>query len=306
MAMVFLRRLARAAITILLLTTFAFIVLRTSGSGASAMLGAEADPAAIAAFNTRWGLEKPLFEQYVTFITALLHGDFGQSFIGRRPALEAVLERVPATLSLMGSGLLVAVFLGLALGVFTAHRRGTAVDRVTTFVALAGYCVPSFIIAIFLILVLSVEFGWLPTTGNSTALHYILPITTVAVGEFAVFVRFARTSMLEIMNQPYMRAALAKGLSPSATVWRHALPNMAVPMVTLIGLAIGSLFVGATITENVFAWPGMGRLLVQAVTMRDAAVVQTIMVLVGISMVTVNITVDLLYAWLDPRIGPLE
>ncbi|MBK3666442.1 ABC transporter permease [Bradyrhizobium diazoefficiens] len=306
MAMVFLRRLARAAITILLLMTFAFIVLRTSGSGASAMLGAEADPAAIAAFNTRWGLEKPLFEQYITFITALLHGDFGQSFIGRRPALEAVLERVPATLSLMGSGLLVAVFLGLALGVFTAHRRGTAVDRVTTFVALAGYCVPSFIIAIFLILALSVEFGWLPTTGNNTALHYILPITTVAVGEFAVFVRFARTSMLEIMNQPYMRAALAKGLSPSATVWRHALPNMAVPMVTLIGLAIGSLFVGATITENVFAWPGMGQLLVQAVTMRDAAVVQTIMVLVGISMVTVNITVDLLYAWLDPRIGPLE
>lgn len=306
MAVVFLRRLARAAITILLLTTFAFIVLRTSGSGASAMLGAEADPAAIAAFNTRWGLEKPLFEQYITFITALFHGDFGQSFIGRRPALETVLERVPATLSLMGSGLLVAVVLGLALGVFTAHRRGTAIDRVTTFVALAGYCVPSFIIAIFLILVLSVEFGWLPTTGNSTALHYILPITTVAVGECAVFVRFARTSMLEIMNQPYMRAALAKGLSPSATVWRHALPNMAVPMVTLIGLAIGSLFVGATITENVFAWPGMGQLLVQAVTMRDAAVVQTIMVLVGISMVTVNITVDLLYAWLDPRIGPLE
>lgn len=306
MALVFLRRLARAAITILLLTTFAFIVLRTSGSGASAMLGAEADPAAIAAFNTRWGLEKPLFEQYIIFINALLHGDFGQSFIGRRPALEAVLERVPATLSLMGSGLLVAVVLGLVVGIFIAQRRGTAVDRMATFVALAGYCVPSFIIAIFLMLVLSVEFGWLPTTGNSTALHYILPITTVAVGEFAVFVRFARTSMLEILNQPYMRAALAKGLSPGATVWRHALPNMAVPMVTLIGLAIGSLFVGATITENVFAWPGMGQLLVQAVTMRDGAVVQTIMVLVGISMVTVNITVDLLYAWLDPRIGPLE
>lgn len=305
MALLFLRRLLRAAITILLLTTFAFIVLRTSGGGASAVLGAEADPAAIAAFNARWGLERPLVEQYVTFVNALLHGDFGQSFIGRRPALDVVLERVPATLSLMGSGLLVAVVLGLALGVFIAQRRGTVVDRVTTFIALAGYCVPSFIIAIFLILVLSVELKWLPTTGNGSAVHYILPITTVAVGELAVFIRFTRTTMLEMLNQPFMRAARAKGLSPGATVWRHAMPNMAVPIVTLIGLAVGSLFVGATITENVFAWPGMGQLLVQAVSMRDAAVVQTIMVLVGISMVTVNITVDLLYAWLDPRIGEL-
>ncbi|UCI32094.1 ABC transporter permease [Mesorhizobium sp. B4-1-4] len=305
MVLLILRRLVRAAITILLLTTFAFIVLRTSGGGASAMLGAEADPTAIAAFNARWGLERPLVEQYVAFINALLHGDFGQSFIGRRPALDVVLERVPATLSLMGSGLLVAVVLGLTLGVFIAQRRGTAVDKVVTFVALAGYCVPSFIIAIFLILLLSVELKWLPTTGNSTAIHYILPITTVAVGEFAVFVRFTRTTMLEMLNQPFMRAARAKGLSPGATVWRHAMPNMAVPIVTLIGLAVGSLFVGATITENVFAWPGMGQLLVQAVNLRDAAVVQTIMVLVGISMVAVNMTVDLLYAWLDPRIGEL-
>jgi peptide/nickel transport system permease protein len=150
--------------------------------------------------------------------------------------------------------------------------------------------------------VLSVHLGWLPTTGSATPLHYVLPVTTVTLAELAVFMRFTRAAMLDILEQPYMRAAYAKGLRPLEVIVRHAFPNIAVPLVSVAGLSIGSLFVGATITENVFAWPGMGQLLIQGVTHRDAAVVQTIVFLVGVSMVAVNATVDLLYPWLDPRI----
>lgn len=296
------RRVGRAGLTVLLLVTFSFVVLRSSGGNATAILGAEADPAAIAAFNARWGLNLPILEQYRTYLGAVAHGDFGDSFIGRRPALGVVLERAPATLSLMGLALAISVVAGLLIGTAAALRRGSVVDRLTAIATTAGYCIPSFIIAIALILVLSVHFGWLPTTGRSTPLHYVLPVTTVVLAELAVFVRFTRTAMLEALDQPYMRAARAKGLRPWDVIIRHALPNIAVPLVTVTGLSVGSLFVGATITENVFGWPGVGQLLVQAVSQRDAAVVQAIVLLVGISMVVVNTAVDLLYAWLDPRI----
>jgi peptide/nickel transport system permease protein len=299
---VILRRIARAGLTVLLLVTFSFVVLRVSGDGATAMLGSEADPAAVAAFNARWGLDRSIPAQYLAYLGAVARGDLGASFIGRRPALQVVLERVPATLSLMVPALVISLALGLAIGTAAALRRGTALDHITSIAATAGYCIPSFIIAIALILVLSVQFGWLPTTGSATPLHYVLPVTTVTLAELAVFMRFTRAAMLEIIEQPYMRAAHAKGLRPLEIVVRHAFPNIAVPLVSVAGLSVGSLFVGATITENVFAWPGMGQLLIQGVTHRDAAVVQTIVLLVGVSMVAVNAAVDLLYPWLDPRI----
>jgi peptide/nickel transport system permease protein len=301
-ALAILRRLARAGLTVLLLVTFSFVVLRASGGGASSVLGSEADPAAIAAFNARWGLDRSIPAQYLAYLERVAHGDLGNSFLGRRPALLVVLERVPATLSLMGLALVIAVAAGLAIGMAAALRRGTTLDRIAAVAATAGYCVPSFIIAIVLILVLSVHFGWLPTSGSTTPRHYILPVATVTLAELAVFMRFTRAAMLEALDQPYMRAAHAKGLRPFEAVIRHALPNIAVPLVTITGLSVGSLFVGATITENVFAWPGMGQLLIQAVSYRDAAVVQAIVLLVGVSMVVINTTVDLLYPWLDPRI----
>ncbi len=296
------RRVARGLLTVLLLVTFSFVVLRTSGSNASAILGAEADPAAIAAFNARWALDRPIGEQYLTYLDRLVHGDLGNSFIGRRPALGVVLERVPATLSLMGLALAIAIAVGTASGIAAALRPGSVLDRLILLASMAGYSIPSFIIAIFLILLFSVGLGWLPTIGNATPLHYILPVATVALSEVAVFARFTRSAMLEALAQPYMRAALAKGMSRFRAALFHAVPNIAVPLVTVTGLSVGSLFVGATITENVFAWPGVGQLLIQAVGYRDAAVVQAVVLLVGVSMVVINALVDLLYAWLDPRI----
>lgn len=296
------RRSGRGALTLLLLVTFSFVVLRTSGGSASAILGAEADPAAIAAFNARWALDRPLPEQYLAYLGAVARGDLGVSFIGRRPALGVVLERVPATLALMGLALALAASVGIAIGIAAAMHPGSALDRVTSVVATAGYSIPSFITAIFLILVFSVGLAWLPTTGNATPSHAVLPVITVALAELAVFARFTRSAMREVLGQLYMRAALAKGLSASEATLRHALPNVAIPLVTIAGLSVGSLFVGATITENVFAWPGVGQLLIQAVAHRDAAVVQAVVLLVGVSMVAVNAIVDLLYAWLDPRI----
>jgi peptide/nickel transport system permease protein len=301
MATLAIRRLGRAALTVLVLVTFAFLVMRAAGGSATNMLGAEADPEAIAAFNARWGLDRSLPEQYLAYLGALTHGDFGSSFVGRRAALGVVLERVPATLSLMGTALLGTILLGLTAGIAAALRRGLALDRMLAFVTTAGYCTPSFVVAILLIFTLSVELHWFPTSGNATPLHFVLPVMTIVFAEVAVFARFARTAMLDALNQPYMRTALAKGFSWREAVLRHALPNMAVPLVTVAGLSVGSLFVGATITESVFAWPGVGQLLIAAVAHRDVAIVQTVVILVGVSMVTVNLAVDLLYPWLDPR-----
>lgn len=301
MPALFARRIGRAIVTVLILVTFAFVILRASGGGASTILGTEADPAAIAAFNARWGLDRSLPEQYLAYIEALAQGDFGLSFVGRRPALQVVLERVPATLSLMSIALVVTIALGFATGIAAALRRGLILDRVLTAATTAGYCTPSFVTAILLMLALSVHLRWLPTTGSATPWHYILPVTTIVIAEWAIFARFTRAAMLDALNQAYMRAALAKGLRPSQAIVFHALPNMTVPLVTVAGLSVGSLFVGATITENVFAWPGVGQLLVSAVSHRDAAIVQTIVILVGLSMVIVNLLVDLSYPWLDPR-----
>jgi peptide/nickel transport system permease protein len=295
------RRIGRAALTVLILLTFSFVVMRASGGGATAMLGLDADPAAIAAFNARWGLDRSLPEQYFAYLKTLAQGDFGNSFIGHRPALQVVLERAPATLSLMSIALAITIALGFVTGIAAALRRGLALDRVLTATTTAGYCTPSFVTAIVLILVLSVQLRWLPTTGNATALHYVLPVATIVIAEWAIFARFTRAAMLDALHQAYMRAALAKGLWPREAILLHALPNMAVPLVTIAGLSIGSLFVGATITESVFAWPGVGQLLVSAVSHRDAAIVQTIVILVGVSMVVVNLLVDLSYPWLDPR-----
>ena len=298
----YLQKSLRAVLTIWAVFTFTFFVLRISGDSAAEILGVEIGIDAIEAFRHRWGLDRPLLEQYFIFFANALRGDFGRSLIDGRPAVDVVFDRVPMTLALMLPTAVVAISIGIPAGVFAALKRNSWGDRVTMAISVMSFSLPNFVVGIFLILLFSVHLRWLPTAGSETVWHYIMPVATMATAEAAVFARFSRSAVLEVLNQPYMRTALAKGVPWYKAVRRHALPNIAIPMVTIGGFFVGSLIAGGVVTENVFAWPGVGRLLVSAVGYRDTAVVQVIVVLIATSMVTVNLMIDFLYGWLDPRV----
>lgn len=295
-------RLLRALLTILFVVSFAFVVLRLSGDPALSILSVDAPPEAIAAFRAAWGLDRPLWLQYVEYVFRAFTGDLGKSMRDGRPAIELVMERVPATLAITLPALLMKVGLGIPAGIYAALNRGALADRLTMLVSVAGFTVPSFVLALLLVLLFAVQLGWLPSSGHETAWHAILPIVTLGTAGAAAMARFTRSAMLEVLGQPYIRAASAKGLAWWLVVLKHALPNAAIPTVTLIGFMVGSVIAGAVVVESVFAWPGVGRLLVSAVANRDLAVVQTLLVLIAAWMVLANLAVDLAYGWLDPRV----
>jgi peptide/nickel transport system permease protein len=295
------RKLLRAAVTILILATFVFVILRLSGDPAHQMLGIDVPEAAAEAFRARWGLDRPLWEQYLTYLWNILQGDFGRSFINGQPAVDIILERLPKTLWLMGITMILTFGLGIPAGVFAALKRNSWLDRLTMGVSVASFSVPSFVVGIVLIVLFGVFWRLLPTSGSDTVAHYVLPVVTMATADAAVFARFSRSAMLEVLNAPFVRTARAKGLQWSQTVWRHAVPNAAIPVVTVAGLYAGRQIAAATVTENVFAWPGIGSLLVNSVQNRDLAVVQGVVIMVGVTMVLTNLLIDLAYGWLDPR-----
>lgn len=297
-----LTRLLRAFITIVLVVTFAFVVLRLSGDPATIILGPEAPPEAIAAFRKSWGLDLPVLVQYLNYFAAIFQGDLGLSMRDGRPAIELVLERIPATLALTVPALLLKLAIGVPAGVYAALHQGTAFDRSVMVAAVLGFAVPSFVLALGLVLVFAVSLGWLPSGGRDTVWHAVLPIITLGAGGAAALARFTRSAMLEVLGRPYIRTASAKGLTWAVVVRGHALPNAAIPTVTLIGFLVGSLIAGAVVVESVFSWPGVGRLLVVAVANRDLAVVQCILLLVAATMVLSNLIVDFLYGALDPRL----
>ena len=295
-------RLGRALLTIAMVVSFAFVVLRLSGDPAMLMLSAEAPAEAIAAFRHAWGLDQPLWMQFLDYCVNILHGDLGQSMRDGRPAAALVWERVPATLVLTVPALLIKVGVGVPAGIQAALHRGSWMDRLVMAAAVAGFTVPSFVLGLVLVLVFSVQLGWLPSGGQDSWLSPILPVITLGIGGAAILARFTRSAMLEVLGQPYIRTASAKGVPWRAVVRGHALPNAAIPTVTIIGFMVGSLIAGAVVVESVFSWPGVGRLLVVAVSNRDLAVVQCILLLVAVTMVTANLAVDLLYGALDPRL----
>lgn len=295
-------RAARAAITILLVVAFAFVVMRLSGDPALLILSVDAPPEAIEAFRKAWGLDRPIWEQFLTFATRALAGDFGRSMRDGRPALALVLERVPATLAITLPALALKLALGIPAGIFAALNRNSWADRAAMMASVAGFTMPSFVLALLLVLVFAVQLGWLPASGSDTPLHAVLPILTLGTAGAAIMARFTRSAMLEVLGQPYIRAASAKGLGWWLVVLRHALPNAAIPTVTIIGFMVGSLVAGAVIVESVFAWPGIGRLLVSSVANRDLAVVQSLLMVIAGWMVLANLAVDLAYGWLDPRV----
>ncbi|MGK9168500.1 ABC transporter permease [Inquilinus limosus] len=293
---------ARTLLTLWFVVTFAFIVLRVSGDPVQSLLGPDATVEEIAQFREAWGLDRPLPEQYLRYVVQMASGEFGTSYRDGRSVTEIIAERVPWTLLLGLSAYAVAILVGVPAGIVAALRRGSALDRLVMGFAVFGFALPNFFLGILLILLFSLTLQWLPSSGTGTILHLLMPAATLGVYTAGTLARFTRSAMLEVLAKPYMRAAAAKGAPPLTRILRHALPNAAIPIVTIIGLNLGALVGGAVVVETVFAWPGIGRLLVTAVTARDLAVVQALVLLVAATMVAANLAVDLLYGLLDPRI----
>ena len=298
-----LRRVAQSALTLLGVSVLVFIILRVlPGDPARMLLPDGAPESAVAELNRQLGLREPLIVQYGLFLRSVAQGDFGQSFQYRAPALRVVLERLPATVQLTVVAMLVTIAAGVSLGIITAVLRGTRYDVAGTILAVLGQSLPNFWLGIMLILFFGVALRWLPTSGFTSWTSLVLPAVTLAAFPTALVARLTRSSMLEILNRDYIRTGRAKGLAEQSVVLRHALRNAAIPVLTVIGLQIGALLGGAVITESVFAWPGMGKLIVDAIFFRDFPVVQTVLILSATVFVAINLLVDLLYTVIDPRI----
>ncbi len=298
-----LRRVAQSALTLLGVSVLVFVILRVlPGDPARMLLPDGAPESAVAELNRQLGLREPLIVQYGLFLRSVARGDFGQSFQYRAPALRVVVERLPATVQLTVAAMLVTIAAGVSLGIGTAVRRGTRYDVAGTILAVLGQSLPNFWLGIMLILLFGVALRWLPTSGFAGWTSLVLPAVTLAAFPTALVARLTRSSMLEILNRDYIRTGRAKGLAERSVVLRHALRNAAIPVLTVIGLQIGALLGGAVITESVFAWPGMGKLIVDAIFFRDFPVVQTVLILSATVFVAINLLVDLLYTVIDPRI----
>ena len=272
------------------------------GDPAQAMLGDGASPQDIAELRESLGLDRPLFAQYVTFLRHAIRGDLGRSFRTGQPVTTMIVERIPATAELAIAAMIVAIVLAIPLGVIAAVWRGTAADYGAMTFALAGVSIPNFWLGPLLAIVFAVELGWLPVSGRGTLAHLILPAISLGLALAAILARMTRASLLDELRELYVRAARARGVSRTASVTAHALRNSMVPLLTIVALQFGAVLTGAVITETIFAWPGIGRLLIQSIGFRDYPMVQGCILLIAVTYVTVNLITDLLYGVLDPRI----
>ncbi|WP_312531186.1 ABC transporter permease [Paracoccus sp. (in: a-proteobacteria)] len=295
-------RFGRALLTLLLLISFTFFALKISADPAMQILGPDAGVDAIAAFREKWGLNAPLWQQFLIYLGNVLQFDLGLSYRTNAPALDLVLARVPATLALMIPTTLLALALGVPLGIWSAYQRGTIWDRGITLLSIIGFAIPNFLIGVLLIYLFSVKLGWLPPSGIVDWRSYLMPMFTMAIAEAAIFSRFTRSAMIEVLDHPMIETAKASGFSQVKMLIAHVLPNAALPLLTITGLFVGSLIGGGVVTENVFSWPGTGRLLVESVGARDFAVVQCTILLIGVTMIVTNLLVDLCYLGIDPRL----
>lgn len=272
------------------------------GDPAQAMMGDGASPQDVAELRKTLGLDQPLLTQYATFLRKALKGDLGKSFRTGQPVTTMVQERIPATAELAVAAMLVAIVIAIPLGVVAAVWRGTAADYGAMTFALAGVSIPNFWLGPLLAIVFAVELGWLPVSGRGTLAHLVLPAISLGLALAAILARMTRASLLEELNEPYVRAARARGVSRLAAITTHALRNSMIPLLTIVALQFGAVLTGAVITETIFAWPGIGRLLIQSIGFRDYPMVQGCILLIAVTYVTVNLVTDLMYGVLDPRI----
>jgi ABC-type dipeptide/oligopeptide/nickel transport system permease component len=296
------RRLAQALIVLLGISVVVFVILHLTGDPTVLMLPPDVTAEEVARFRKAMGFDDPLPVQYWRFLRGVLHGNFGNSLRHDEPALGLVFERMPATLELTAVALGVALLLAIPAGIVSAVFRNTALDYVSTVVALIGQAMPTFWLGIMLILVFAVGFQVLPSSGRGGFANLILPALTLGLFTTARTMRLTRSALLEVLGQDYVRTARAKGVAERGVVWKHALRNASIPVITIVGLELGTLLGGAVITETIFAWPGVGRLSVQAIYNRDYPLVQASVFVLASTFVLVNLAVDLVYTYLDPRI----
>lgn len=297
------RRLALTIPVLLGVATLVFSLIHfIPGDPVQAMLGDAASPADVAEMRTRLGLDRPLLEQYGKFLQGVVQGDLGRSMRTNEPVADTIVERMPATFELALAAMLVAIGIALPLGIAAAVWRGTAVDHGATTLSLLGISIPNFWLGPLLALLFAVELGWLPVSGRGTWAHLILPAISLGAALSAILARMTRATLLEELREQYVQAARARGVSRARAVLRHAFRNSLIPIVTLLGLQFGAVLTGAVITETIFSWPGIGRLLIQSIGFRDYPLVQGCILLIAVTYVGVNLLTDLVYGVIDPRI----
>ncbi len=295
-------RMWQSVIVILIVSFIAFFIVRLSGDPVALMLPQEATLEDIARVRSQYGFDKPIYEQYFNFLQNVARGEFGQSLRYHQPALLLVLERMPATLELAFSATLVSLLVSIPLGIIGATRRNSVWDHLATFGALVGQSMPVYWLGIMLILVFAVHFQLLPTSGHGTIQQLALPTIALSTALMARLTRMVRAGLLDVLGQDYIRTARSKGLIERVVLYRHALKNCLIPVITVIGWQFGTLLGGSVVTEVVFAWPGMGRLAAQAITARDYPVVQAVILVISLLFISINFLVDIVYTYVDPRI----
>ena len=297
------RRLLQAVVTLFLVSVIVFILGRLTGDPVALLLTEYSTLEDKELLTKQLGLDKPLPEQYAIFIGNALRGDLGRSIRGERaPALELVLERLPATLELAATAVLVSFLIGLPLGVITAVKKGSFLDTIFRILALLGQAAPVFWLGIVAMYVFSVQLGLLPTSGYGKPEQFVLPVFTMSCFMVAAFLRLTRSGMSEALDSEYIKLARIKGLSETIVIWKHALRNSLIPVVTYMGTIFGRMVTGTVVVETVFAWPGIGRLAFESVMLRDFPVLQAVVLFMAAAFLSINLVVDVLYAYIDPRI----
>jgi len=298
-----LRRLLLTLPVVWIVVTLVFgLIHMVPGDPIAQMLGEGASVTEVERMRHELGLDRPVMEQYRTYMLGVLHGDLGTSFRNQEPVSQSVLSRYPATIELAIASTIFSLIFSIPLGVIGAIRRGRAEDRFISFATLLGVSLPNFALGPMLILLFSITLGLLPVSGRDGFLHLILPALTLGGGLAATTTRMVRGSMLEEIRQDYVRTARAKGLSERAVLFGHALRNGLIPVITVLGLQAGMLLAGAIITESIFSWPGLGRLTVQAINARDYPLVQGCILAIALTYIFINLATDVLYSVVDPRI----
>jgi ABC-type dipeptide/oligopeptide/nickel transport system permease component len=297
------RRLALTIPVLLGVSTLVFALIHLiPGDPAQAMLGETASEEDVQALRQRLGLDRPILDQYGSFLAGVARGDLGTSLRTNEPVTTAITDRLPATLELAAAAMVVSIGVSIPLGIIAAVKRGTMVDHIATTLALTGISIPNFWLGPLLAIVFAVELGWLPVSGRGTAAHLVLPAVSLGAALAAILARMTRASLLEELREPYIQAARARGTSYARAVLRHAFRNSLIPVVTLVGLQFGAVLTGAVITETIFAWPGIGRLLIQSIGFRDYPLVQGCILFIAVIYVGMNLLTDLVYGVLDPRV----
>jgi ABC-type dipeptide/oligopeptide/nickel transport system permease component len=296
------RRVYQALLVFLVVSGIVFSILHISGDPVALLMPPEATPEQVEEMRRNLGLDQPLVVQYGLFLRNAARGNLGISYHHGQPALKLVLERLPASLELVVATIVISLLLAVPIGVLAASKRGTVFDRASLLGSLVGISAPPFWIGIAFIFIFCVELQWLPSSGRGTWAHLVLPSTSLALYRLALFIRLIRAGMLDVMTMDFIRTARSKGVSEKKVIYKHALKNTLIPFVTIAGMQMGSLLAGAIVTEKVFAWPGMGRLFLESIGVMDFPVIIAWTLVTATIFLAMNLAVDILYVYLDPRI----